>query len=152
MDRRAVSIICNLTALTQLTLHGYKRTTQISALQNLKLEELQLEECPGAAQHILSTAAMTTLERLSIWVAREGRPHDVEAFNAALRDTSSPDHTWAEGLHQLGQAVLSLPRLVEVSGYCLLFSCAMAEDLRAWSQWTDNYEGISSCWFCKKLD
>ena len=84
---------------------------------------------------MLSPGAMTTLRKLSIREFSRAHPDGMADFNCALEDTSSPHHTWAQELDQLGKVVFSLPRLVEVSGSCSLFSCAMAEKLRAWGTW-----------------
>ena len=135
MPQETVSAICNLTALTRLALYDWACISGFSALQGLNLRELRLGNCSEAAQQILATGQMTSLERLHIADWTKGSTDDVEAFNSALTDTSSPDHTEAVELHQLGQAILSLPRLAEVSGPCRLFSCAMAEELRAWPKW-----------------
>ena len=130
-----LAYICELRGLTKLTLSGYKRNTFPSALQSLKLQELGLICSPGAAQQMLSTGSMTTLRKLYIWEYPDSRPCGVGEFHHALRDTSSPHHTWAQELDQLGQAVLRLPRLVKVSGSCSLFRCALAEELRGWDTW-----------------
>ena len=151
VPKKTVSAICSSTSLTKLTLCGYHRTTRFSALQGLKLQELVLHGCPKAAHNILSNGAMSTLEKLQIRDRPKDMTHDVTAFNASLRNTASPDHKKAQKLHKLGQILLSLPRLVEVSGACQLFSVAMAEDLRAWSEWKTKDARGDDHWVWKKL-
>lgn len=150
MPERTVTAISNLTALTQLTLYSYRGATRLSALQGLQLKKLRLEGCPGAAQQILGNGGMTSLQKLHIWESKHDPTHDVTAFNTALGDTASADHQWAQELYQLGQVVLSLPNLVQVSGSSLLFTGAMAEGLRAWREWRSD-PMFSDCWYWKKL-
>ena len=132
---RMLTPIANLSALTRLQLSRYKRNTRLTTLQHLNLQELNLHSCPGAAEAILLPGTMTTLQKLHIWEDRPSQPNDLEAYNKDLADTESEGHQSAQKLHQLGQVLFSLPSLVQVSGLCPLFSCAMAEGLENWSVW-----------------
>ena len=151
MPENTVNAICNLTSLTRLELYHCYCTTRFSALQGLKLQELKLDSCPGAAQQILSNGTMSTLKKLHIWESKEDQTQDVTAFTTAVRETASPDHKWAQELNQLGKVVLSLPKLVRLSGSSLLFSLAMAEELRVWSEWKSKGSRGDDHWVWKKL-
>ena len=150
MPIRTVSAIAKLSALTRLELNGYNLTTRLSALQHLKLQELNLHSSPGAAEAILLPGAMTTLQKLHILEGRDAA--DVEEYKNDLANTESEGHQSAQKLHQLGQVLFSLPSLVQVSGSCPLFSCAMAEGLKEWSLWKQKQSMFEKNWVWKKLD
>ena len=153
MQQKTASVIASLTSLTQLTLAEYGYSEGLSALHGLELQELRLKHCSNAAASILSSGAMTSLETLHISEGtepKEGVFSDLTAFNEALEDTRITDHEKAQELHQLGQVVLSLPRLVQLSGDCSLFSYALTKDQTRWSVWKEG-KTIPPCWVWKKL-
>ena len=144
-----VAAIAKLSALTRLELTGYKCTARLTALQRLKLQELSLDSSPGAAEAILLPGAMTTLQKLHLSEGF-GEIFDQAAFQNDLADTDSEGHQRAQQLHQLGQVLFGLPSLVEVSGSCCLFTCAMAEGLKDWSVWQQKYIVFDECVWKKR--
>ena len=150
MPIETVKAVARLSALTRLKLVAYFCTTRLTALQRLNLRELYLYRCPGAAEALLLPGAMTTLQRLHI--LDDGTPWllNPEIFQKELTDAESEGHKEVQKLYQMGQVLFSLPSLVQVSGTCPLFTCAMAEGLKDWSVWKHG-EGIFQEGVWKKL-
>ena len=150
MPIETAKAIAQLSGLTRLDLCRYSCTPHLSAFQRLNLQELNLHCCPNVAEATFLTGTMTALQKLHISEFRDAQPDDVEAYNNDLADTESEGHQSAQQLHQLGQVLFSLPSLVQVSGECRLFTCAMAEGLEEWGAWKSETTCIEE-WIWKKL-
>ena len=116
--------IASLSALTCLELHKWRSWRSLAALQDLPLVELVLVGCEGMERDLLQPGALQKLQRLHV-------EDDFWRWSYADRGEQGGDEYRAE-MRKLGEVVLAIPTLEEVSGDCGLFFLGMAEGLKSW--------------------
>ncbi len=129
-----IPAIASFTTLTRLELSEFHCSKNLERLQNLGLRELVLVDCPGAAERLIVPGALTALQKLHISQNEEFGDNVLEDFSGSVRNSTSAGHEDALELIKLGQAVLGLPRLVQLSGWGPLFLLVLAEELKAWKE------------------
>ena len=122
-----VNAIAGLRGMTRLELSYFISNANLSALQGLKLQELVLINCPGAAAAILASGSMSSLQKLHI-LDRVGLNKD--EFNALEPHTD--DHLkalvcWVSGGLRASQARAGFAEIAQ--------PCASLRDVKAFHSW-----------------
>ena len=132
-----VPAIAKLTALTRLELIDYQaHNPDLKLLQNLRLEELILVDCPLIVGVLLVPGALTSLQKLHI-SDRRAAYISLARYQANLENPVSEGYLPAHQLRRLGATVLGMPSLFQLSGRGTLFDVAMAEELKSWHRSKD---------------
>ena len=121
-DLESVSIafqkMSTFQGLTKLDLRNFNFSRQSSTLQKLPLQELVIVDCKMQLEmHLLGLGKIRTLRRLH-----------VEEPNDIWLPCCYP--TWM--LSGIGEALLKLPDLTQLSGTCLLFDSSLIKELSGW--------------------
>ena len=130
------SIVEDYPALRKLKLQCYSFCHDVyrgcELLVKLRLQELEISECPGMAYQILvPTQPFTELEKLCIWEDTS----ENDDFLIVLNNSKS-GKACREVLdyRTLRKAVLKQPKLTQLSGLGRLFVLADEENMKGWSK------------------
>ena len=130
------SIVYHYKNLTKLELQRYNYVAdtrpEFEGLRTLKLQELVIRSCPGMAYDILVPASekhFSHLKKLCIW--EDNHTLEIEDFRYDLnriyfRASNVVDY------RKLSKAVLTLPKLTQLSGVGKLFVLADYDNWKGW--------------------
>lgn len=118
--------LARLSCLTRLELRDVYARDSMTRLRGLPLQELVLIDCPGAEEKLFVPAALTTLRRLHI----EERHCDGTLYE----DEKGSSLAEERQLQNLGDIVLQLPELMQVSGFSNLLAIGLRAGLRSWEE------------------
>ena len=116
-------------------------------MRQLGLLELEFTRCTGVAEALRHPDAFLHLQRLCI----HEDDADVKAFEGA-QERGDLQQDLAEVL-DMSQAVFSLPSLVELSGFCRVFSLPAPDTWKLWCRprpWPYYYSRLEQVW--RKVD
>jgi hypothetical protein len=116
--------IASLSSLTKLELIKWKSWQDLSALQDMHLVELELIGCEGMERDLFLPGAFQQLQRLHIENSFWRWSYD----DKGVEDTNN----YVSEMQELGEVILSIPALSELSGDCGLFFLGMVEQLKTW--------------------
>lgn len=127
--------IASLTTLTKLELHRWKAWCDVQPLRCLPLKELVLINCNNLELDLFVPSSLTCLEKLHIEDICWRLKADLErSFTIDGRQPSVSYRVcnYKLLLRNLGELILSLPNLRELSGRCSLYEWGMADKLQTW--------------------
>ena len=133
-EEEMIDCIATLAALTELKFVRlpFCHSAQFSELRRLHLLELSFIDCSGVAAALNHPDAFAVLQKLCIMEEKA----DVKAFEAA-RNVGGP----TQDLREVGlmrDNVLRLPSLMELSGWCRVFSLPVPVNWKLWRK-DDSY-------------
>lgn len=120
--------LASMTSLTRLELVRFKGHADVKPLHHLLLIELVLIDCPAMAPVFLAPGALTALQKLHIEETRRAHMYN----NSEEMLDLEPQPTSKEELRKLGEAILSLPCLHQLSGHSRIIDEGMEGKLDSW--------------------
>ena len=127
-EEKMMDCIATSAGLTKLefTRVPFCRQARFSELRRLRLQELSFRYCTGVAAALNHPEAFAVLQKLCILE----KSKDVQAFEAA-ENRGGPTQDLGEVV-MMREAVLKLPSLLELSGWCRIFSLHMPVNWKLW--------------------
>ena len=137
-EEKMMDCIATSAELTKLefTRVPFRRQARFNELRRLHLQELSFERCTGIAAALNHPDAFAVLQKLCIKESSE----IVQAFEAAERG-GGPTQDLGEVL-MMRDNVLNLPSLMELSGWCRIFSLHLPVHWKLWRKERMSYDPI----------
>ena len=120
----SVAKLTRLTSLTRIEMRDMWAGDSLTSLRGLPLQELVLLDCPGVTYKLFAPAALTTLRRLHV--------EDVYCDEVMFEEKPGCSRAFRQQLQKLGDTVLQLPALMQVSGRSNLLARGMKQGLEMW--------------------
>ena len=135
-EEKMMDCIATLAGLTKLefTRVPFRHQARFSELRRLHLQELSFERCTGIAAVLNHPDAFAVLQKLCIKESSE----IVQAFEAA-ENGGGPTQDLGEVV-MMRDNVLNLPSLMELSGWCRIFSLHMPVNWKLWCKERMSYD------------
>lgn len=143
-----VAAISRLTGLTQLTLWGIVCSSGFRALCSLPLQDLRVHDCPGAEFLLFVPGAFSALRELR-YTEAAGLIVEFAKKLCSIEDSSPEEGQLLQNtvrrLQEVGDTLLSLPSLVEVSGSCRLLMFGIKDGQNGWRRQIPLEYGSQGC-------
>ena len=129
MQPNEILKIAGLTSLTKLELNKWQDWFDLEPLQVLPLEELVMIDCNNLEIDLFEHGALTALRKLHIEDSCWKFKTDLDGFVVHGQYTEA----FTQQLQQVGEIIMALPHLQQVSGACSLYKLGIMEEmLQTW--------------------